>query len=175
MSVDAYTKVSIKIGPSVAMFNSNDENLKTMYGGNDFIYGFKAGAEIWNGFSGWLTGHFYSTDSKVSYTKEKITFNSNTIGLNIRYTPPIKWSVRPYLSLGYINVSYKEKGEDQTVDNINGSASGYSLMFGFDFKFNHRFSFELETKYDSAITSPTGFDVDLGGFSIVATFLIRVL
>ncbi len=175
ISLIGLAKVSVKIGPSVAMFNSGDDNLKEIYGGNNFIYGFKTGASIWNGFSGWLTGYFYSTDAKVSYTKEAITFNSSTIGLSLRYTPPIKWSIKPYLSVGYINVSYKEQGNDETVNDVNGSTSGYSLMFGFDFRIDHRFSFEFETKYDSAIASPTGFNVELGGFSIVASFLIKVL
>lgn len=175
ISSTGFAKISLRLGPSAAMFNSGDEILKKIYGGNNFIYGFKTGSEFWGGFSLWFSGYFYNVKSRVSYTKEDTTFSSTSLALNLQYMPAMKWAVRPYIAVGYINTSYDETVEAENFEVVSGNGSGYSLMFGLDFKLNSRISFCLEAKYDSVIVKPTGFNVELGGFSAVSSILIKVL
>ncbi len=170
MSILIFPKDLFKFGLCTGYASPKDSMLKEIYGEGNFTYGLNLGLHIWNGFYFCFSGMQYRKSSKTSYTQEPTILTLNPLNFSLRYTLYLG-KISPYIATGYTFIFFKESSD---IGNIYDDGQGYSIDFGAEYKLCSWFRFDLGIRYTDVKVSPTGFDVDLGGWQAGLSFVFTI-
>jgi len=162
LSLLIFPKGTVLLGPYVGYWSPANDTLKTVYDGEDIIYGGKLGIRLGKGFSVWLSGMQYRKSSKTIPLEDITTLTLNPINLSLRYTFRLG-TVNPYLEGGYTYTFYKEVS-DISEEDTKGEGRGFSLDAGIEFRLSSNFTLDVGARYSKTNVNPSGDEeIDIGG------------
>lgn len=147
------------------MYSISDELFKEIYGGSAMIYGAELNQVVLSNdnhnFALMLAFRSFSKTGALTETQEETKFSLTPFSLGVRYLYNLK-QIALFIGGGVDFLSYKE---ENVIDDVSGSTTGFHAMGGFYFKFPGLNALHIMAyaKYTSATATENDIEISLGG------------
>ncbi len=147
------------------MYSISDELFKEIYGGSALIYGAELNQVVLSkdnhNFALMLAFRSFSKTGALTETQEETKFSLTPFSLGLRYLYNLK-QIALFIGGGVDFMSYKE---ENVIEDVSGSTTGFHAMGGFYFKFPGLDALHIMAyaKYTSATATENDIEIALGG------------
>ncbi|MGB6865117.1 MAG: AMIN domain-containing protein, partial [Candidatus Aminicenantaceae bacterium] len=147
------------------MYSISDELFKEIYGGSALIYGAELNQVVLSNnnhnFALMLGFRSFSKTGALTETQEETKFSLTPLTLGVRYLYNLK-QIALFIGGGVDFLSYKE---ENVIEDVSGSTTGFHAMGGFFFKFPGLSALHIMAyaKYTSATATENDIEIALGG------------
>lgn len=147
------------------MYSISDELFKEIYGGSSLIYGAELNQVVLSNdnhnFALMLAFRSFSKTGALTETQEETKFSLTPFSLGVRYLYNLK-QIALFIGGGVDFLSYKE---ENVIEDVSGSTTGFHAMGGFLFKFPGLNALHIMAyaKYTSATATENEIEISLGG------------
>ena len=147
------------------MYSISDELFKEVYGGSGLIYGVDLNQVVLSNdnhnFAIMAGFKSFSKTGALTATEEETKFSLTPLSLGLRYLYNLK-QIAVFIGGGVDFLSYKE---ENIIEDVSGSTTGFHAMGGFYFKFPGLDALHIMAyaKYTSATATENEIEVALGG------------
>jgi len=147
------------------MYSISDELFKEIYGGSALIYGAELNQVVLSNdnhnFALMLGFRSFSKTGALTETQEETKFSLTPFSLGVRYLYNLK-QIALFIGGGVDFLSYKE---ENVIEDVSGSTTGFHAMGGFFFKFPGLNALHIMAyaKYTSATATENDIEISLGG------------
>jgi hypothetical protein len=147
------------------MYSVSDELFKEIYGSSGMVFGAELNQVVLSNenhnFAFMLGFRSFSKTGALTQTQEETKFSLTPFSLGVRYLYNLK-QIALFIGGGVDFMSYKE---ENVIEDVSGSTTGFHAMGGFFFKFPGIDALHIMAyaKYTNATATENEIEVSLGG------------
>jgi hypothetical protein len=140
-------------------FLPSQKDFRDFYG-NGFMPGAEASLGLTKNLKFWLSGRYFQSKGKLSFTKEETKVKITPIGGGFKYIQPVG-KLNVYAALGFEYTLYRESNP---IGKISANAWGILGRLGSLIPLGGRWYADTFVSYSTCRMKPDYFRINIGGF-----------